>query len=116
MSVIKFTSIAFVVMLIIGSYVAFNSSSFLLHVGKEHFYSYITQETESITNSNKYHYIYHLLSMNSNGNQRVLTLKTAEALHNRSYIQLYVNKDGQVTDWDEIRPESLPRSISSFLR
>lgn len=116
MSAIKYLSITLAVLLIFMTYILFNSSAFLLHVGKEHFYSYISQEAQSMTNNAKYHYIYHLLSMNSNGNQKVLTVKTDQALHPRSYIQLYVNNEGQVTDWNEIRSESLPRSISALIR
>lgn len=116
MSAIKYLSIALTVMLIFATYILFNSSAFLLHVGKEHFYSYISQEAQSITNNAKYHYIYHLVSMNSTGHQKLLTVKTEQALHPRSYIQLYVDKEGEVTDWNEIRSESLPRSISSILR
>lgn len=116
MSVIKYISITLAVILIFATYILFNSSVFLLHVGKEHFYSYISQEAQSITSNAKYRYIYHLLSMNSHGHQQVLTVKTEQALHPRSYIQLYVDKKGEVTDWNEIRSESLPRSISSLLR
>lgn len=116
MSAIKYACIALIVMIVFVTYVTMNSSSFLLHVGKEDFYSYISQEAQSLTNNPKYRYMYHLLSMNSDGNQRILTFETNQELQTRSYIKLYVDKDGQVTDWNVIRPEALPRTLSSFLR
>lgn len=90
----------------------------LLHPGAGHiqqlstksFYTFIPPEPAG-SQMHGDHYEYHLLSINAEGEQEVVSLSLAEPIDPGTYLRLYIDKEHHVTGWDEIRRETVPRTI-----
>jgi uncharacterized protein (TIGR01655 family) len=100
-----------------GAYIAFNPAfhQTSMHLGKERFYTYVDNVAHRF-HKKSHVYEYHLMAINTNGTQKLLTLKVDHELHPRSYLRLYIDRDSKVTDWEEIRRETLPSKLTEQLR
>ncbi len=102
--------------IIFAAYIIFNPSftQKSVHLGKDRFYTYVDNVAHQF-HSRSHEYEYHLLAINTDGTQKLFTLTVDEELHPRSYLRLYINGKSQVTDWEEIRRETLPSKLTEQL-
>jgi uncharacterized protein (TIGR01655 family) len=81
------------------------------HLGKERFYTYVDNTTHNLR-KNARQYEYDLLAINDRGQQKLVTLTVDHELYPHSYLRLYLNSHSKITDWEEIRRETLPSRLT----
>ena len=99
-----------------AAYIIFNPSfnQTSMHLGKDRFYTYVDNVAHRF-HSKSHEYEYHLMAINTKGTQKLVTLTIDHELHPRSYLRLYINSDSKVTDWEEIRRETVPSKLTEQL-
>ncbi|HLQ74273.1 MAG TPA: YxeA family protein [Bacillota bacterium] len=111
----KFIIVMSIAVLFIGAIIAFITIDFN-RLGKEHVYYEITDpsDVEETTVDNGEvieRYVYKGIAYTDSNDEKSIEFSAAKELKQGAYLKIYLDKEGEVTSYDEVSEDELPDDL-----